>query len=96
MHGKEEIVDSEAGGDSEGQNVCAADVKQIESVESLSSQLNTISVSSRKEDTTEAVVCVKPEAPGIDLDKKIRAVKKKVMFLGSLTGPYDEFDDDNW
>ncbi|KMZ57596.1 Partner of Y14 and mago [Zostera marina] len=78
LHDKEEIVNSGAGGDSVSQNDSVVDAKQIDSVESLSSQLNTISVSKRKEDTTESLVCVKSGAPFVDLDKKIRAIKKKI------------------
>lgn len=84
LHDKEEIVNSGAGGDSVSQNDSVVDAKQIDSVESLSSQLNTISVSKRKEDTTESLVCVKSGAPFVDLDKKIRAIKKKVMFSDLL------------
>lgn len=70
-------MDLDAAGEATtGDVVSAEDAGQrLEAVELVADQMNKLSVSVTSSDSMENS---KPEGPGLDLDKKIRALKKKV------------------
>lgn len=69
-------LDPDAAGEATtGDMVSADDAGQrLEAVESVADQMNKLAVSV----TSDSMENSKPEGPGLDLDKKIRALKKKV------------------
>lgn len=70
-------LDPDAAGEATTGDVVSADDagQRLEVVESVADQMTKLAVSVTSSDSTENS---KPEGPGLDLDKKIRALKKKV------------------
>ncbi|XXG87211.1 hypothetical protein AAC387_Pa11g1955 [Persea americana] len=75
-------LDPDAAGEATtGDMVSADDAGQrLEAVESVADQMNKLAVSV----TSDSMENSKPEGPGLDLDKKIRALKKKIRLAEPL------------